>query len=82
MFTILEIDNKEVSFVTQQYEMGTYFIINNDPSMQGGSKKKEKDYHISIRRKAIKSNINILRGTIFDHNGKIEVNKFKDEIKL
>ena len=42
-------DNKEHTIVTQQYEVGLYVIVDNDPSQQGGSDIEEKEYHKMLR---------------------------------
>jgi len=73
MFTVLKTKNGDLlNFVTQQYEIGTYIIINNDPSMQGGTLLKEVDYHKKLRRNAIKS------GDIIEDGTFILFNKDKD----
>jgi len=77
MFTeIQNKDNSITSIVTQQYAVGTYIIINNNPTLQGSSPKKERDYHIYLRRKVLKNKDLIINGTILDYNGKLPLNDF------
>ena len=71
--------NKDISFVTQQYEVGTYVIINNDPAMQFGISIKEEEYHKKIRIKAIKVGYTIISGSILSCKSKYPINQFKDE---
>lgn len=50
--TFNDMNGDETSIVTQQYEIGTYFIINNDSARQGGSHLDEKEFHEMIRKNA------------------------------
>lgn len=81
MYTIIKTRQKEdeksttIEFVTQQYETGTYLIINKDPSQQTVLETKEKDFHIDVRRTAIEENDMIIAGTIL-------TGKMKDIDKL
>ena len=77
MFTKAMVNNMEVTVLTQQYEIGTYFIINNEPSLQGSSPLKERDYHIKIRKKILNNNDILIDGTILDYKGKLKLNEFK-----
>lgn len=78
MFT--EITIKEtggvITHVTQQYKVGTYIIINNDPALQGTSAFKERDYHITLRKKVLKGGDLITNGTLLDYKGKVPINEF------
>lgn len=49
--TFIGDDNKEHNIVTQNYEIGTYFIIDSNPSEQGGSELSEIEIHKKIREK-------------------------------
>jgi len=83
MYTKIQITNtkKIHTFATQQYEVGTYVIIDSNPALQSGVTIKERDYHIKIRRKVLKNKDSIIDGTILDYNGKLLINDFKKEIK-
>lgn len=49
--TILTKENKKVTFTTQQYEVGLYLIINNDPAKQYTlNTHDEKEWHKSLRK--------------------------------
>lgn len=49
--TILTKENKKVTFTTQQYEVGLYLIINNDPAKQYNlNVHDEKEWHKSLRK--------------------------------
>lgn len=81
MFTTIKSKDTEYTFVTQQYIVGTYCIINGDPNSQHGSSLTEDEYHIEIRKQAIKNGDIIVNGTIIPHKD-ININKFsKDELK-
>lgn len=71
--------NKEISIVTQQYEIGTYIIINNDPMLQGTTILKEEQYHKKIRISAIKNNDIIISGSILNCKSKYKINNFNNE---
>lgn len=47
--TTIDENNKEHSFVTQQYKVGLYVIIDSDPSQQFCSDLKEVDFHKKLR---------------------------------
>jgi hypothetical protein len=75
MFTIIkEPDGTETNIVTQEYEVGTYIIINNDPSLQSGSVLKEIPYHIKIRKAALKQGASIISGTYIPGKFKQNIN--------
>jgi len=75
---IIDSEGRELSFLTQYYStMGTYFIINNNPAMQGGSKLDENKFHVQLRIKTLKSGGTIVSGNVLDYKGKYEINKFK-----
>ena len=42
-------DNKEHTITTQQYQVGLYVIIDNDPAQQGCLDVEEKEFHKKIR---------------------------------
>ena len=84
MITIIH-DNKydkELSFVTQQYQIGTYVIVNNDPKLQFGVNCKEEEYHKKLRIKAIKMGDDIISGSILTCRSKYPINKFKEDEKM
>lgn len=75
MYTVVqEVDGSKNTIVTKQYEVGTYVIINNDPSLQFNVDKKEEDYHFSIRKKALKEGAKIIGGTIINRRSKYKIN--------
>ena len=74
--TIKETGEK-VTHYTQQYDIGTYIIINHNPALQGGSTLKERDYHIKLRKTVLKANDLISSGTILSYKGKLPLNEFK-----
>ena len=47
---IITKDGERLSFVTQQYEIGLYCIINDDPSQQHTFDVSEKEFHKNIRK--------------------------------
>ena len=79
MFTIIyDTKRKQTdNIVTQQHEVDTYMIINNDPSLQGGSNDNEEIVHKKIRIKAIKLGNIITGGTILSCKSKYAINEFK-----
>lgn len=83
MYTILfDPKHGQLRFDTQQYEIGTYVIINNNTKYQGAVDKKEIDYHISIRKKCIKKGGYIIEGNIIEnYKGKFPINNFKKDKK-
>lgn len=77
MYTkILTKEGKELNVVTQQYSVGTYVIINNDPSMQFGVDKKEDEYHKKLRITCIKGGDTLIGGSILDVKSKFPINTF------
>ena len=81
MFTTIKIkEGKELSFVTQQYKIGLYIIVNSDPALQGSSLLKEEIYHKQLRIKAIKAGDTLVDGTIIPYKGrKYNINNFIKE---
>jgi len=80
MFTKIKTkEGKEFSIVTQQYVVGTYVIINNNPALQFGVKIPEEKYHLKIRTEALKNGDTLLAGSILTYNGKLPINEFKPE---
>lgn len=63
-------DGKETLFLTQQYEIGTYCIIDNDPGKQFGVDEKEEVFHAGIRKKVIKMGDTLLAGSFIPVKGK------------
>lgn len=47
--TIIDDKHKEHKIVTQQYEVGTYVIVDNDPTQQIGVNISEIEFHKLIR---------------------------------
>lgn len=66
-----------IQHVTQQYEVGTYIIIDNNPRLQGAVTTKETQYHIALRKKVLKSDaVELSGGTLIDYSGKEPINEF------
>lgn len=79
MYTKIETKDKEIIiYITQQYSLGTYFIINNNPSLQGNSKDTEEIFHKKLRINTINNNGTILNGTIISCKSKYLINDFKE----
>ena len=49
--TIIDNEHKEHKIVTQQYQVGTYVIIDNDPAQQFGVNTSEVKYHKLLRKR-------------------------------
>lgn len=80
MYTKIKTNEGNVlTFLTQQYEIGTYCIINNDPSQQFGVDKKEDIFHKEIRIKCIKSGDKLIGGSTLELKSKFPINKFETE---
>ncbi len=79
MYTQIEIDNTIHSFVTQQYNVGTYIIVDNNPALQSCINKNELNFHIDLRKTALKHKDILVNGTHLDYNGKLLINKFSNE---
>lgn len=76
--TIYDTKRKQTdSIVTQQYEVGTYMIINNDHALQGVCDDNEEIVHKKIRIKAIKLSNIITSGTVLSCKSKYAINDFK-----
>jgi hypothetical protein len=83
MFTVIkEVDGEKTSIITKQYEVGTYIIINNDPSLQMGTALDECPYHIKIRKAALKRNATIINGSIITGKFKENINSINYNTKL
>lgn len=67
------------NIITQQYEIGLYGIINNDPARQFAIDIKESTYHIKLRLLAIKTGLKIIGGDIIKYKGKQPINIFENE---
>lgn len=63
---------------TQQYESGTYVIVNGDPSKQFCSPLYENEYHVGIRLRCISTGGTILNGSIVEYSGERNLNDFKE----
>lgn len=81
MFTKIKTkEGKELNFVTKQYELCLYIIVNNNPALQSSSLLKEEAYHKRLRIKAIKSGDTLVDGTIISYKGKkYNINNFMKE---
>ena len=79
MYTKLkQIDGKPNFFNTNQWSVGVYVIINNDPKTQYCIHNiTEREFHIKLRRDCLKSGGTILDGTkIENYKGRYKINKF------
>lgn len=47
--TIIDENNKEHTITTQQYEVGLYVIVDNDPAQQFSLNATEEEYHKWLR---------------------------------
>ena len=76
MITLYKIDDLNHSFITQQYEVGVYGIIDNNPVLQMSFiNKQEREVHIKLRKNIIKHKGTILTGSTFiNYKGKININ--------
>lgn len=71
---------KEFTFVTQQYKIGLYVNVNNNPALQGISSLKEEVYHKELRIKVIKAGDILVDGTIIPYKDKkYNINNFIKE---
>ena len=70
-----------LEFVSQQYEVGTYFIINNNSKLQGTSSLKEEDFHKKVRKSFLKTGGILLDGTYIEvkRKSKYDINDFKEK---
>lgn len=72
MYTTIETkEGEKLTFLTQQYTIGIYCIINNDPSQQFGIDTKEVAFHKKIRKQAIKNNDKFIEGTPIENKKRI-----------
>lgn len=71
-------DGQILNVTTQQYIVGTYVIINNDPSKQFGVNEPEEKFHLKVRKKSLKLGDKLIGGSILDYNGKLPINKFEE----
>lgn len=76
MFTNIYNGKTVDTIVTQQYEVGVYIIINNNPAMQGGSSLPEETVHKNLRIAAIKRKHVIVGGTILKCRSNYPINVF------
>jgi hypothetical protein len=70
-----------LTFTTQQYDIGTYVIINGDPAKQFASKLNENEYHCKIRLRCLKRGGKILNGDFVKYKGKAALNKLEELIE-
>jgi hypothetical protein len=77
--TIVTNEGQEIKVVSQQYEVGLYVILNNDPANQFGVNKKEDLYHKDIRIKTLKMGGKIIGGTTLDVRSKYPINTFSQK---
>jgi hypothetical protein len=81
MYTNIETKSGEkISFLTQQYQVGLYCIINGDSSKQFGIDAKDADFHAEVRKKALKNGDTLLSGSYIEQKrkSKFDINKFKE----
>ena len=70
-----------MEFNTQQYQVGTYVIINNDPAKQFTSGIDENRYHCAIRLECLKRGGKILNGSKVTYKGSARLNCFEELIE-
>ena len=63
---------------TQQYAIGTYVIVNSDPSKQFCSPLYENEYHVGIRLRCLANGGTILNGSIVKYDGEQNLNNFEE----
>jgi len=79
MFTTIKTkEGQEINITTQQYVVGLYVIINNDPSQQFGVNTDETKYHKDIRIKCIKNGDTLVGGSVLDVKSKFPINTFSN----
>lgn len=79
MYTKIQAKNgEEINVFSQQYICGTYFIVNNDSAQQGNFAKKENEFHLELRKKALKIGDKLVAGSILDYSGKLPINTFAE----
>lgn len=61
----------ETTFTTQQYMVGTYIIVNNDPRLQSSTQLPEETFHIKIRTKCLKDGGTIKSGSFVNSKNKL-----------
>ena len=71
-------EGKTLNVTTQQYIVGTYVIVNNDPSQQFGVNEPEEKFHLKLRKRCLNSGDKLVGGSILDYNGKLPINKFEE----
>jgi hypothetical protein len=60
---IMTAEGKELNFITQQYEVGLYVIVNNNSSAQFDVSDSERDFHKKLQKKAKKNGDTILESS-------------------
>ena len=79
MYTkIKETDGTITVIASQQYEIGLYVIINNNPALQFTSNLPENEFHRRIRHNALKRDAVILDGNIIKCRNK-KLNIFEEQ---
>jgi len=64
-YTIIKTSKGEtLNFTTQQYQIGTYCIINNDPGKQFGVDMDEVKFHKKLQRQAKKQGDEVMETSI------------------
>lgn len=77
MYTKFRLKNGYIHVVnTQQYQVGTYFIFDNNPNNQGSTNDDEQLFHKNIREKVLSDGGIILEGNILDKYKDSNVNNF------
>lgn len=72
-------EGKKNNVTTQQYQIGTYVIFDNDPSTQCATTLKESLFHKKLREKILDDNGTLLAGSIIDIESDKSINEFKQE---
>lgn len=72
-------DGNKHNVTTQQYQLGTYVIFDNDPSLQSASDLKEPLFHKKLREGILDNNGILLAGNIVDIESDKPINEFKQE---
>jgi len=70
-----------LEFNTQQYKIGTYVIINSNPTKQFTTSLNENEYHCRIRLQCLKRGGKILNGNNVIYKGNALLNRFEELIE-
>lgn len=83
MFTkYQDIHSKKIyTVITQQYEVGTYFIVNGNSELQGFSELTEEEFHKKLRKDILKRGDILLAGNLIllHRKSKYNINDFKEK---